>query len=108
MAGLVPAIAFSCSVIPLRLPTVARRRNRRQSTTAASKGALKETSMEKVKRALLVLCSAAFAAVLATSSYLAVAYPFYFLWCVVVVPFCLIASLGMLRIAIRWKDRAKL
>jgi hypothetical protein len=66
--------------------------------------------MDSVKRTLLALGATAFAVLVAACTYLAGAYPniIYLLLWVVVVPPSLIASLGMFRIAIRWKDRAKL
>ena len=64
--------------------------------------------MEYAKRALLALCSAAFAAVVVICSYLTVVYPSYVVLWILVVPVSVIASLGMLRLAIRWKDRAEL
>lgn len=56
------------------------------------------------------LCSAAFAALVVICSYLTVVYPnliYVALW-IIVVPGSLIASLGVFRIVIRWKDRAEL
>jgi hypothetical protein len=66
--------------------------------------------MHRAKRAMLALGGAAFAAPVVICSYLAASYPniIYLLLWVVIVPPSLIASLGMLRIAIRWEDRAKL